>query len=85
MCRLGVSNGTLPNLPFAVEILYASATSILFHLAVVRPHQLKPSYFKFMNRITGDRYDFKFYCSEFCILYITLNYKSIQVAISGDS
>lgn len=55
LCRQGVSARKLPQIPFANEVLYACGTSILFHLAVVRPHHLKPSYFKFMNRITGNR------------------------------
>ncbi len=57
LCRLGVSRGSIPHIPFFVELLYASATSILFHLGVVTPHKIKPSYWKFMNKITGDRYE----------------------------
>ena len=57
VCKRGVSKGVLPNIPLAKEIIYATATSILFHLAVVKPHKLKPSYFKFMNKITGNRYE----------------------------
>lgn len=55
LCRLGVSKGWLPNIPFAVELLYATATAVLFHMAVVSPHNLKPSYYAFMRRITGQR------------------------------
>ena len=56
LCRMGVSSGFLPKIPLTIEVLYATATAILFHLAVVRPHGLKPSYFRFMNKITGNRY-----------------------------
>ena len=51
-----MSKEVLPDIPLAKEIIYATATSVLFHLAVVSPHKLKPSYFKFMNKITGNRY-----------------------------
>ena len=61
LCRMGVSSGFLPKIPLTIEVLYATATAILFHLAVVRPHGLKPSYFRFMNKITGNRYADIFY------------------------
>ena len=68
VCKRGVSKEVLPNIPLAKEIIYATATSILFHLAVVSPHKLKPSYFKFMNKITGNRYNKK--RSNLCIYHI---------------
>ena len=61
LCRMGVSSGFLPKIPLTIEVLYATATATLFHLAVVRPHGLKPSYFRFMNKITGNRYADIFY------------------------
>ena len=64
VCKIGVSKEVLPTIPWAKEVIYASATSILFHLAVVKPHKLKPSYFKFMNKITGNRYPYKI-CAKF--------------------
>ena len=68
VCKRGVSIEVLPNIPLAKEIIYATATSILFHLAVVSPHKLKPSYFKFMNKITGNRYTTK--KSNLCTYHI---------------
>ncbi|TRY77182.1 hypothetical protein TCAL_10938 [Tigriopus californicus] len=56
VCTKGVQNGTLPRIPLGVEILYASSTSVLLHLGVVSPQSLKPSYWKFVSRITGDRF-----------------------------
>ena len=55
MIGLGVTSKMLPKIPLFVEVVYATATAALFHLSITEPQSLKPSYFAFMNRITGDR------------------------------
>ena len=49
------ARGVLPSPPLFVELWYALATSLLFHMAVVDPGSLKPSYWTFMNTVTGGR------------------------------
>ena len=71
-----MSKEVLPDIPLAKEIIYATATSVLFHLAVVSPHKLKPSYFKFMNKITGNRYYNFMHLSDF--LKISLVYSRVH-------
>ena len=35
------SNGSLPTIPFFIEIIYATSTATLFHIATLEPHNLK--------------------------------------------
>ncbi|XP_057373857.1 transmembrane protein 135-like [Daphnia carinata] len=49
----GVEAGYLIKVPGFTSILYSLSTSILFHAAVMEPHNLKPAYWKFLMRITG--------------------------------
>jgi hypothetical protein len=55
LISLGVASKRLPKIPLFVEVVYATATAVLFHLSITEPQSLKPSYFAFMNRITGNR------------------------------
>jgi len=49
------SNGSLPTIPFFIEIIYATSTATLFHIATLEPHNLKRSYWQFLNKITGNK------------------------------
>ena len=51
----GIEAGLLPNIPGFAAILYSLSTSILFHAAVLEPHNLKPAYWRFLNRITHNK------------------------------
>ncbi|XP_050429383.1 transmembrane protein 135-like [Adelges cooleyi] len=48
------SNGRiLPNLPQANVFIYCFSTAILFHAAILEPHNLRPSYWKFLQTVSG--------------------------------
>ncbi|CAG0901784.1 unnamed protein product [Cyprideis torosa] len=51
----GVNSGRIPSVPLFVPLLYATSCSLLCHTAVMEPHNLKPSYWVFLNRITHNR------------------------------
>ncbi|XP_049804819.1 transmembrane protein 135-like isoform X2 [Schistocerca nitens] len=53
MYRNGVDKGWWPELPGATVLLYCLSTAILFHAAVVEPNNLRPSYWKFLHRVSG--------------------------------
>lgn len=53
MYRNGVNKGWWPELPGATILLYCISTAILFHAAVVEPNNLRPSYWKFLHRVSG--------------------------------
>jgi len=36
-------------------LLYSLSTAVLFHASVLEPHNLKPAYWRFLNRITHQR------------------------------
>lgn len=44
------------NLPGGMVILYAFATAVLFHAALVEPQKLPLAYSKFLNKLTGGCY-----------------------------
>jgi len=45
----------VPPLPFFTELVYATSTAVLFQVATLEPHSLSPSYWKFLQRITGGK------------------------------
>ena len=58
----------VPSLPFFTELVYATSTAVLFQVmdqesqfnvtlkvATLEPHSLSPSYWKFLQRITGGK------------------------------
>ncbi|GAB6029292.1 hypothetical protein CHUAL_005057 [Chamberlinius hualienensis] len=51
--RSGMKSGYLPQWDEGVILLYSASTALLFHAAVVEPHNLKPAYFRFLDRVTG--------------------------------
>ncbi|CAG0916114.1 unnamed protein product [Notodromas monacha] len=48
----GISAGIVPSVPGFTEALYAISTALLLGVSVIEPHNLKPSYWKFLNRLT---------------------------------
>ena len=52
----GVKERLLPYIPGFAVLIYSFSTSILFHAGVLEPHNLKPSYWKFLMRITNKKY-----------------------------
>lgn len=53
----GMESGLLPYVPGFAKILYSFSTAVLFHAAVLEPHNLKPAYWRFLCRITNDKYN----------------------------
>ncbi|GLG95671.1 Uncharacterized protein GBIM_02600 [Gryllus bimaculatus] len=49
----GVEKGYFPELPGATILLYCTSTAVLFHAALLEPNNLRPSYWKFLHRISG--------------------------------
>ncbi|XP_052241946.1 transmembrane protein 135-like isoform X2 [Dreissena polymorpha] len=52
----GIELGRLPYIRCADIILYSISTSIVFHAAVLEPHNLRPAYWNFLLRVTGNRF-----------------------------
>uniref|UniRef100_G3MLX3 Transmembrane protein 135 N-terminal domain-containing protein n=1 Tax=Amblyomma maculatum TaxID=34609 RepID=G3MLX3_AMBMU len=47
--------GHAPSLAWGPEILFAFGCGVMMFCAVVEPHNMRPSYAKFLNDMTGDR------------------------------
>ncbi|XP_034034251.1 transmembrane protein 135 [Thalassophryne amazonica] len=52
----GIEAGQLPYFPHADTIIYAISTAICFQAAVMEVHNLRPSYWKFLLRLTKGRF-----------------------------
>ncbi|KAK3928012.1 Transmembrane protein 135 [Frankliniella fusca] len=50
-----VGQGLLPDLPGAGVFLYCASTALLFHAAIWEPQNLRPSYWDFLQGISGGR------------------------------
>lgn len=50
-----VREGYAPALPWGPELLFSLGCGVMMFCAVVEPHNMRPSYAKFLNDITGDR------------------------------
>lgn len=50
-----VARGLLPRLPGAGVLLYCTSTALLFHAAIWEPQNLRPSYWDFLQGISGGR------------------------------
>lgn len=49
----GSSDGLFPDLPQANIFFHCFSTAILFHAAILEPHNLRPSYWKFLQTVSG--------------------------------
>ncbi|KAH0513901.1 Transmembrane protein 135 [Microtus ochrogaster] len=52
----GIAAGKVPYFPQADTIIYSISTAICFHAAVMEVHNLRPSYWKFLLRLTKGRF-----------------------------
>ncbi|PIO36047.1 hypothetical protein AB205_0217000, partial [Aquarana catesbeiana] len=52
----GIESGRCPYFPHADSVIYAVSTAICFHAAVLEVHNLRPSYWKFLLRLTKGRF-----------------------------
>lgn len=56
LCVKGQEEGILPPIPkFMLLFLYSFFTAVLLHAAILEPQSLRPSYYKFLQAISGDR------------------------------
>ncbi|KAI8044557.1 transmembrane protein 135-like [Drosophila gunungcola] len=51
----GSAEGKLPEVPNFAMIMYAFFTAVLFHAAILEARALRPSYYKFLMKISGNR------------------------------
>ncbi|KAL5239737.1 hypothetical protein ACI65C_007147 [Semiaphis heraclei] len=49
----GSNDGLFPDLPQANIFFHCFSTAILFHAAILEPHNLRPSYWKFLQSVSG--------------------------------
>lgn len=50
-----VDAGYLPEIPYGTVLLYSFSTAVLFHAALLEPHNLRQSYYKFLYGLSGGR------------------------------
>lgn len=55
--NLGIEKEKLPHIPGFTLFLYAFCTAVLFHAGILEARNLRQSYFKFLQDISGGRYD----------------------------
>ncbi|GBM07514.1 Transmembrane protein 135 [Araneus ventricosus] len=52
---IGMEKGALPHIKCFTPLLYSVSTALLFHVAVLEAHNLKPAYFQFLTKVTHNR------------------------------
>lgn len=52
----GISKGLLPYIRCADIIIYSVSTAFVFHVAVFEPHNLRPAYWNFLLKVTGNKF-----------------------------
>lgn len=51
-----VSAGVLPSVPYAEILTYTFSTAFLFHACTWEVHSVRPSYWRYLNVVTGKRF-----------------------------
>lgn len=52
----GIASNKLPYIRCADIIIYSVSTALVFHTAVLEPHNLRPAYWNFLLKVTGGRF-----------------------------
>ncbi|KAL3881118.1 hypothetical protein ACJMK2_027579 [Sinanodonta woodiana] len=52
----GIAAGVLPYIRCADIIIYSISTAMVFHAAVIEPHNLRPAYWSFLLRVTNNKF-----------------------------
>ncbi|XP_067675924.1 transmembrane protein 135-like [Haliotis asinina] len=52
----GIHAGYLPYIKCADILIYSVSTAVAFHAAVLEPHSLRPAYWKFLVRVTHEKF-----------------------------
>ncbi|XP_073838790.1 transmembrane protein 135-like [Musca autumnalis] len=55
--NLGIEKKKVPKVPGFTIMLYAFCTAVLFHAGILEPKCLRPSYYKFLQDISGGRFN----------------------------
>lgn len=50
-----IDAGYLPEIPYGTVVLYSFSTAVLFHAALLEPHNLRSSYYRFLYNLSGGR------------------------------
>ncbi|XP_011209523.1 transmembrane protein 135 [Bactrocera dorsalis] len=53
--NLGIKEGVLPHISGFTLFLYSFCTAVLFHAGILEPKTIRPSYYKFLYAISGER------------------------------
>lgn len=53
----GIEKKIFPHIPSADVVIYILSTALLFHAAMFEPQSLRPAYWKFLLRITGNKFE----------------------------
>ncbi|KAI5755853.1 hypothetical protein M8J77_020131 [Diaphorina citri] len=73
------SRGYVPTVPHASVLFHCVSTAILFHAALFEPHNLRPSYWKFLQAVSGGRFAA---CDRKCLeIYGTNAQKSLEMVL----
>uniref|UniRef100_A0A6P4FN10 Transmembrane protein 135-like n=1 Tax=Drosophila rhopaloa TaxID=1041015 RepID=A0A6P4FN10_DRORH len=51
----GIAEGKVPEVPHFAMLMYGFFTAVLFHSAILEARSLRPSYYKFLMNISGNR------------------------------
>ncbi|ESO99143.1 hypothetical protein LOTGIDRAFT_173835 [Lottia gigantea] len=71
----GIDKGVLPYIKWADIIIYSITTAVAFHAAALEPHNLRPAYWKFLNKVTDNKLELvnrrllKVFSSQAAFLY----------------
>ncbi|XP_074662662.1 transmembrane protein 135-like [Tubulanus polymorphus] len=51
----GIKRGCVPYIKYADILLYTISTGVLLHTAIAEPHNLRPAYYRFIMKCTGNK------------------------------
>ncbi|KAH8418473.1 hypothetical protein KR009_004712 [Drosophila setifemur] len=77
ICTMGQQRGILPHVPNFMLFLYSFFTAVLFHAGILEPKSLRPSYYKFLQAISGERLS-KFNLSAFDVFGLSTQQQAME-------
>eukprot|EP00099_Drosophila_melanogaster_P009627 NP_001262370.1 uncharacterized protein Dmel_CG11737, isoform B [Drosophila melanogaster] len=77
LCTKGQEHGIVPHIPNFMLFLYSFFTAVLFHAGILEPKSLRPSYYKFLQAISGDRLS-KFNLSAFDVFGLSSQQQALD-------
>ncbi|KAH8306241.1 hypothetical protein KR018_004978 [Drosophila ironensis] len=70
-------HGFMPHIPNFMLFLYSFFTAVLFHAGILEPKNLRPSYYKFLQAISGERLS-KFNLSAFDVFGLNTQKQALE-------